>query len=237
MAAGRFHIGTSGYSYKEWKGAFYPEKLAAKNYLQFYADQLSSVEINNTFYRFPSETMLQGWVEQTPETFTFAVKAVQGITHKARLKDVSELTRDFIQRCQQLGQKLGPILFQLPPNLKRDDERLDAFLAVLPEIGRYAMEFRHESWLDDSVFERLENRGVALVLSEGEKLDTPRRVTAPFVYARLRKEEYSDAELMDWHGFLHAQGDAGRDVYAYLKHDEAGVSPAHALRLLAGREE
>lgn len=225
--------GTSGYSYKEWKGAFYPEDLAATRFLSYYSEKLSTVEINNTFYRFPSEKMLEGWTTQTPEHFRFAVKANAGITHRGRLKDVESLTTDFVTRCQLLGEKLGPILFQLPPSFRRDDARLETFLATLPEGTRYAMEFRHESWFDDAVFQCLTDSNVALCVSEGDKLDSPRVTTADHAYARLRRAEYTQEELRTWHSWIHDQLGTGRDVYAYLKHDDAGVSPERALQLLA----
>lgn len=232
MAKGTLYVGTSGYSYKEWKGAFYPEKLPVSRFLEFYAGKLSTVEINNTFYRFPATKLLEGWRAATPEGFRFAVKANQGITHKGRLKGVDQLAIDFLERCQVLGDKLGPVLFQLPPNLKRDDERLAEFLGLLGSEVRCAFEFRHESWFDEAVFERLSEAGAALCISEGEKLDTPRVATARFCYLRLRKDGYSDDELHDWRRWISGQLTAGRDVFAYLKHDQEGVSPAHALRLL-----
>ncbi len=234
MSTGRLYVGTSGYSYPEWKGSFYPEKLPQSGFLDHYSSVLSSVEINNTFYRFPSESMLEGWSSRTPDGFVFAVKANRGITHKGRLKEVDQLTRDFVDRCHMLGEKLGPILFQLPPYLRRDDDRLDGFLEILPAGTRYAMEFRHESWFTDDVFERLDRAGVALCVSEGEKLDTPRLATGGFGYARLRRDGYSDAELADWHEWLEGRTREGFDVFVYLKHDEAGESPERALRLLEG---
>ncbi len=234
MSSGQIYAGTSGYSYPEWKGSFYPEKLPQKGFLEFYAGKFSTVEINNTFYRFPKASLLEGWRDGTPEGFTFAVKANQGITHKGRLQDVEELTRDFVERCRLLQDKLGPILFQLPPNFKRDDERLVNFLDHLDPRLSYAFEFRHESWFDDAVFKLLADSGVALCVSEGDRLDTPRIATGRFVYARLRKDDYSDEELADWHGWMAEQAGTGRDVFAYLKHDEQGVSPEYALRLLAG---
>lgn len=233
--SGKLHAGTSGYSYPEWKGAFYPEKgLPQSEFLEFYAGKFSTVEINNTFYRFPAKSLLEGWAERTPDDFTFAVKANQGITHRSRLRDADEMTRDFIERCSLLGDKLGPILFQLPPNFKRDDERLANFLDILPPGRRFAFEFRHESWFDDEVMGLLENANVALCVSEGERLDTPRRATAGFCYLRLRKEDYSDEELADWRSWMDAQTAEGRDVFAYLKHDEEGESPEYALALLGG---
>ncbi len=232
MPLGRLYAGTSGYSYKEWKPAFYPEKLAAAKFLEYYAERLSTVEINNTFYRFPAAALLKAWCDGTPDGFRFAVKGNQKITHYGRLSGVGELTRDFVERCAVLGEKLGPILFQLPPNLKRDDERLAAFLAELPSGPQYALEFRHASWFDDGVLSRLRDAGVALGISEGEKIDPPRVATAGFCYVRLRKPTYEPPELAAWRGWIDEQLAAGRDVYAYLKHDEKGNSPEHALRLL-----
>jgi uncharacterized protein YecE (DUF72 family) len=232
MPTGRLFAGTSGYSYKEWKPAFYPEKLPATQFLAYYAERLGTVEINNTFYRFPGAGLLKAWRDGTPAAFRFAVKANQKITHHGRLREVGELTRDFVERCAVLGDKLGPILFQLPPNFKRDDERLAPFLAELPTGPRYALEFRHVSWFDDAVLARLREAGVALGISEGEKIDPPHVATADFCYIRLRKETYGPAELSAWRAWIGEQRAAGRDVYAYLKHDEKGDSPEHALRLL-----
>ncbi len=202
--------------------------------LRYYGTQFRTVEINNTFYRFPMTSLLENWRDSTPDDFIFAVKAVQRITHKARLKDVEDLNRDFIGRCRLLADKLGPILYQLPPYLKRDDERLGQFLEGLDPRLRYAFEFRHASWFTDPVFELLSDAGAALCVSQGEKLDTPRVATGRYVYVRLRKDAYTDEELADWHAWMAEQVDAGRSVFAYLKHDEEGASPEYALRLLAG---
>jgi uncharacterized protein YecE (DUF72 family) len=232
--SGQINAGTSGYSYPEWKGSFYPEKLPQKGFLEYYAGKFSTVEINNTFYRFPKSSLLEGWRDGTPDGFTFAVKANQGITHKGRLQDVEELTRDFVERCKLLDEKLGPILFQLPPYFQRDDERLANFLDHLDPRLHYAFEFRHQSWFDEAIFSLLADSGVALCVSEGDKLDTPRLATGRFVYARLRKDEYTDEELDVWHAWMEEQAAGGRDVFAYLKHDEEGASPEYALRLLAG---
>ncbi len=234
MPKAKLLTGTSGYSYPEWKGAFYPDKLPQSKFLEFYSQKFTTVEINNTFYRFPAASLLEGWRDTTPDGFMFAVKANQGITHRGRLRDVAELTRDFVERCRLLEGKLGPILFQLPPNFKRDDERLVDFLDTLPPDASYAFEFRHVSWFDDNVMGILSNAGVALCISEGEKLDTPRQATGRFCYIRLRKDEYAADELADWHGWIEGQLQEGRDVFAYLKHDEEGTSPEYALRLLEG---
>jgi uncharacterized protein YecE (DUF72 family) len=232
MPEPRIHAGTSGYSYPGWKGGFYPEKLAQSKFLEFYSQKLSTVEINNTFYQFPTAKLLDGWREATPAEFSFAVKANQRITHHSRLKDVAGVTHDFIDRCRLLQAKLGSILFQLPPFLRRDDELLKEFTGALLPGTRYAIEFRHASWFDEAVHEVLRAAGVALCVSEGEELDTPKVVTAGFTYVRLRKDEYSEAELAAWKRWFHEQVKGGRDVFAYLKHDEKGVSPERALGLL-----
>lgn len=234
MGVGQLRVGTSGYSYPEWKPAFYPADLPATQFLDYYAARLDTVEINNTFYRFPGAELFTGWRDQTPARFSFAVKANQRITHKSRLKDVAEITQDFVARCRALEGKLAAILFQLPPNLKHDDARLAAFVTALPVGTRYAMEFRHASWFDDAVYERLRASNIALCLSEDDDFSPPREVTADFCYLRLRKVVYAPEELAAWHTWCVAQTQQGRDVLAYLKHDEGGASPEAALRVLRG---
>ncbi|MBI4514175.1 MAG: DUF72 domain-containing protein [Gemmatimonadetes bacterium] len=236
MPNGTLRVGTSGYAYPQWKGAFYPRDLPASDFLRFYAERLSSVELNNTFYRFPAEALLDGWRASTPDGFCFAVKAHQKITHQGRLKGVEEFTRDFVERCTVLGQKLGPILFQLPPYLRRDDERLAGFLASSPRGFRYTVEFRHESWFDEPIFQRLREANVALCIAEMEEgAAPPRMATADFCYLRLRKEAYEPRELREWRAWIDEQLSGGRDIFAYLKHDEEGGSPELALRLLEAR--
>jgi uncharacterized protein YecE (DUF72 family) len=233
MPRGRLYLGTSGYAYPEWKGAFYPPDLPAGRFLPFYAERFSTVEINNTFYRFPSETTLRSWHEQTPPEFRFAVKANRRVTHDARLRDAAVAAAlDFIARCRALGPKLGPVLFQLPPYLRRDDERLAAFLAALPRDARYAFEFRHPSWFDAHVLELLARHDTALCVNESEGLGAPPVATTDFAYLRLRKEAYTDREVEGWRRWIERELEAGRDVYAYLKHDEEGAAPELALRLL-----
>jgi uncharacterized protein YecE (DUF72 family) len=233
MSEGRIIAGTSGYSYPEWKGSFYPEKLPQSKFLEYYSGKFPTVEINNTFYRFPRTSLLEGWRDGTPAGFMFAMKANQRITHRGRLREVEELTRDFVEQCRLLQEKLGPILFQLPPNFKRDDERLADFLHILDPRLRFAFEFRHESWFDDAIYELLSDAGAALCISEGDQLDTPRLATGRFAYARLRKDEYGEDELAGWHAWMAEQAATGRDVFVYLKHDEEGASPEYALRLLS----
>lgn len=235
MARGELFIGTSGYSYPQWKGTFYPSDLPNARMLEYYSGIFRTTELNNTFYRFPSVSALEGWRSTTPDGFRFSVKANQRITHHGRLKDVEETTRDFVDRCGELGDRLGVILFQLPPYLKRDDGRLADFLDALPPGARYAMEFRDEGWFDDAVFDRLSDAGVALCLAEADELAPPRVVTADFAYLRLRKERYSEAELTGWSGWIDERLSEGRDVFAYIKHDEGGVAAEYAERLAAPR--
>jgi len=234
---GALLAGSSGYSYKEWRGSLFPADLEPQEFLRFYASRFSTVEINNTFYRFPTRSVLEQWVAETPPGFTFSVKANQRITHRQRLKSVEDITADFVERCGALGDRLGPILFQCPPVLRRDDERLAAFLHALPEGHRYAIEFRHPSWFDEAVWDRMREAGVALVQSEDEKLEAPRVVTASFCYVRLRLLDYTPERLEDWRGWLETQRDEGRDVFVYIKHDEGGRSPEPWIRLLEGRRE
>lgn len=233
----RVLVGTSGYSYKEWKGPFYPEKLPAKDFLRYYAERLSTVEINNTFYRMPTAKLVEGWAGEAPETFTFAVKAPQRITHLAKLVDAAETTRIFVHTVSALGPRLGPLLFQLPPFLRKDVGRLSSFLdhtcALFdgrPGGHRIAFEFRHPSWFDDEVWAVLRAHRVALCVAEGEALASPLVATSEWGYVRLRKDEYPDALLEEWAKKIAAQ--PWREAYVYVKHDE-GDAPGVARRLVA----
>ncbi|MHC5004848.1 MAG: DUF72 domain-containing protein, partial [Planctomycetota bacterium] len=190
--------GTSGYSYREWKGAFYPADLAASDYLRFYAGQLLAVEINNTFYRMPSESVLLGWREQVPDEFRFVLKASRRITHLQRLKEVGDPVRYLLQNAAVLEDRLGAVLYQLPPNLKCDPDRLRDFLAVLPDGARAAMEFRHESWFDEAVYDMLRERGVALCLADTGDATPELVATAGWGYLRLRGAAYDDGALRSW---------------------------------------
>lgn len=189
------------------------------------------MEVNNTFYRFPSEKQLLDWRERTPAGFTFAVKANQRITHFARLANVGELTREFVTRCGALEAKLGPILFGLHPKMARDDDRLTRFLEELPAGGRYAFEFRHPSWLEPGVLDRLRAGNAALCVAETDEASTPREATADFVYVRLRKASYVDSELADWSRWLAERLREGTEAFVYVKHDEAGAGAEIAERL------
>ncbi len=222
-------IGTSGYSYAEWKGNFYPEKLASKDMLRFYAERFDTVEINNTFYRMPTEALLDGWAAQVPETFRFVIKAPKRITHDRRLKEAGDPVARLVEVTARLGARLGPLLFQLPPNFKKDVPRLADFLAGLSE-RTLAFEFRHASWFDDEVFATLRANGVALCVSDtGEEPVAPLVATAGWGYLRLRRETFDDAELAAWAARIREQ--PWSDAYVFLKHEEEGKGPRFATRL------
>ncbi|HEX4441609.1 MAG TPA: DUF72 domain-containing protein [Thermoanaerobaculia bacterium] len=225
----RLLTGTSGFSYKEWKGSFYPEDLPADKMLVYYSERLPTVEINNTFYRMPKPELLTGWCEQVPESFRFILKASQRITHRKRLKDAAEEVDWFYRVAAALGERAGPTLFQLPPNLKKDLPRLQDFLAVLPERKPAAFEFRHASWFEDDVFEALRSRGAALCIAEDEDLATPLVATAGWGYLRLRRQDYDEAAVAHWASKIRSQ--AWADAYAFFKHEDAGSGPRLAAAL------
>ena len=227
----RVLTGTSGFSYKEWKGSFYPEDLPADAMLRYYAERLPAVEINNTFYRMPKAELLASWAEQVPDGFRFVLKASQRITHFKRLKDVSEEVGYFLRVAATLGDRLGPILFQLPPNLKKDLPRLSAFLDVLPAATRAAVEFRHASWFEDDVFEALRARGAALCVAEDEDLATPLVATAGWGYLRLRRPDYGGPEVQAWADRV--RGQSWEDAYVFFKHEDAGAGPRLAVQMLS----
>jgi uncharacterized protein YecE (DUF72 family) len=228
------YVGTSGYAYAEWKGSFYPPGLRAAERLHFYSQQFRTVEINYTFYRFPAERTLSEWVAATPAGFQFALKANQRITHVQQLQNVDSLLRRFLEAATLLAleNRLGPLLFQLPPHLGVDVERLDEFLAQRPRAARFAVEFRHPSWFADEVYALLRKHQTALCLAETDETSAPELLTAPFAYVRLRRTSYSDAGLRSWREKFDAWRAAGSDVYVYFKHEEAGRGPAYARRLL-----
>jgi uncharacterized protein YecE (DUF72 family) len=226
----RVLAGTSGFSYKEWKGSFYPEDLPAEEMLRFYAGRLPAVEINNTFYRMPKASLLAGWSEQVPDGFRFALKASQRITHHKRLKEVSEEVGYFFRVATTLGDRLGPALFQLPPNLKKDLPLLVDALALLPSAARAAVEFRHPSWFEDDVFAALASSGAALCVAEDTDLATPLVATAGWGYLRLRRPDYGDAEVSAWAEKIRAQ--KWDEAYVFFKHEDAGTGPRLATQLL-----
>jgi uncharacterized protein YecE (DUF72 family) len=224
--------GTSGFSYEPWRGTFYPEDLPAKRWLAYYSQRLPAVEINNTFYRMPRASMLAGWAEQVPEEFRFAIKASRRITHIKRLKGAEDETGYLLETLRALGPRLGAVLFQLPPNLKLDLDRLASFLDLLGGRVPAAFEFRHASWRDAAVAELLRARGAALCVADtDEEPATELATTAPFCYLRLRRERYAPGDLAEWVARLRAQ--AAPDAYVFFKHEDAGVGPRLASELLA----
>ena len=225
-------VGTSGYNYPEWKGSFYPSDLAAAKMLPYYAARFPTVEINYTFYRMPTEKLVAGWAAQTPSPYKLTLKAPRRITHDNRLKNTASLVDGFCQVAGTLGDKLGALLFQLPPNLKKDLALFDAFLGDLPPSVCAAFEFRHTSWLDEEVFGRLAARNLAVCVADSEKLSTPVRVTADYAYFRLRDEGYTTDDIVRW-GDTIAQATAScRDVFVYFKHEEQGKGPEFARVLM-----
>ena len=231
MTMPRLIAGASGYSYKEWQGSFYPEKIKPDAMLAWYAERLPTVEINNTFYQMPKPAVLEAWSSATPDTFRFAIKASRRITHDARLKaeDAADSVAYLYRNLATLGAKRGPVLFQLPPFLKKDLPRLDAFLAVLPEGHNAAFEFRNESWFADDVYDALKRAGASLCLSEREdNLPPPLVETAPFGYIRLRLENYGDDDLKRWTERLLATG--WREIFVYFMHEP--TAPPYAQTLL-----
>jgi len=224
-------VGTSGYSYPAWKGSFYPAKLPAKQFLRHYATQFRSVEVNATFRGLPKATTRDAWTAEVPAEFRFVLKSPQQITHIKRLKDVAEPVAAFVEFAAPLKDRLGPLLFQLPPNLKKDAARLRDFLALLPDGTRAAFEFRHETWFDDEVYGLLRNHNAALVLAEAEgELAVPVVATADWGYLRLRLPDYGDKELRAWLRRMRKQ-DWG-DAFVFFKHEDEGKGPRFAQRLL-----
>jgi uncharacterized protein YecE (DUF72 family) len=219
--------GTSGWNYPEWRGRFYPERLASDRMLAYYADRFTTVEVNATFYRMPSPRLMESWSSQVPERFVFSLKAPRRITHDHRLKDCEEHVRVFCETAAGLASRLGILLFQLPPNLKLDIERLTAFLELLPPGARAAFEFRHPSWWDDAVFDALRRRNLALCIADSEERHTPLVATADFGYLRLRDEGYTEADLEKWATAIMSQS-AWRETFVYFKHEDEGRGPEFA---------
>ena len=211
--------GTSGYAFKEWKGSFYPADMKDDGWLGFYAGKFPTVEINNTFYRLPKQAVLEEWAAQVPETFTFSIKASQRITHFARLKpECADALGFLLKNTATLGSRIGPILFQLPPNLKKDLPRLRAFLDLLPGDRRFTMEFRHESWFEDDVLDALREKDVALCIGEQEDFACPVHATASWGYLRLHRFDYDDAAYAKWAKCIADQ--KWSETFVYFKHDE-----------------
>ncbi len=227
----KYWIGTSGYNYPEWKGSFYPEKLAAAKMLAYYAARFASVEINYTFYRLPSRKTLEGWDAQSPSPYQFTLKAPRRITHDARLVGCDEILRAFLEVAATLGPKLGVFLFQLPPFFKKDVGVLSGFLDLLPPRTRAAFEFRHASWFDDEVYAALKARNIALCVADSEKLSTPPVATADYGYFRLRDEGYQPADVARWARTIEGMASAWADTFVYFKHEDEGKGPELASLL------
>jgi uncharacterized protein YecE (DUF72 family) len=225
-------VGTSGYNYPEWKGSFYPADLPAKKMLPYYAERFPTVEINYTFYRMPTEKLVAGWAEQVPSPYRFTLKAPRRITHDSRLKDAGDAVARFCEVAATLGDKLGTLLFQLPPFLRKDLALLDAFLPLLPSGIRAAFEFRHVSWLDEEVFGRLADRNISVCIADSEKLSTPVRITADYAYFRLRDEGYQPDDIKRWADTIATSTASSRDVFVYFKHEESGKGPEFACMLM-----
>ena len=225
-------VGTSGYNYPEWKPSFYPADLPAAKMLPYYAARFPTVEINYTFYRMPNERTVAGWATATPARFKLTLKAPRRITHDARLRRCGPLVSAFCQVASTLDEKLGALLFQLPPTFKKDLAVFDDFLAELPPRVCAAFEFRHPSWHDDDTFARLRERNLALCVADSERMSTPTVRTADVWYFRLRDEGYTDADLTRWASIIGACAETARDVFVYFKHEEQGKGPQLARRLI-----
>jgi uncharacterized protein YecE (DUF72 family) len=225
-------VGTSGYNYPEWKGSFYPSDLSAAKMLPYYAERFTTVEINYTFYRMPTEKTVTGWAAQTPEGFQFTLKAPKRITHIGKLRATADSVRFFCETAQKLGPKLGVLLFQLAPSFKKDLGVLDEFLETLPAGTRAAFEFRHPSWDADDVYERLRRRNLALCVADSELASTPVVITADYGYFRLRDEGYTEKDIARWAATIAEHGRRLRDVFVYFKHEDQGKGPEFAKLLV-----
>ncbi len=226
-----FWVGTSGFQYAEWKGTFYPDDLPAAKMLPFYAERFTTTEINYSFHRIPSTKTIEGWWKATPERFKFSLKAPQKVTHFAKLRNCGDTLRYFQQVICDLEGKLGCVLFQLPPALKKDAALLSSFVADLPDGMRGAFEFRDSSWLDDETYELLRSKNLALCIADSEKLATPIVATASYGYLRLRREDYQDANIVKWADEIEAKAGVWSDAFIYFKHEESGIGPKFAARM------
>jgi uncharacterized protein YecE (DUF72 family) len=235
--AAQIRIGASGFSYKEWVGRFYPPKTPGAQMLSYYATHLPTVEINYTFRAMPKRSMFEGWTAKTPPDFRFSLKAPQRITHFARLRGIKDSLDYFMETAEALGERLGPVLFQLPPDFVRDDILLTDFLGQIKGRLRAAFEFRHKSWLDDEVFGILRENDAALCIAETEKLSTPILSTARHVYLRLRLENYDEVALARWADHLKTLATATDEIFVYFKHEAQAPELAARLRALVSQPE
>ena len=230
----QLYAGTSGFAYPNWKPQFYPAKLPAKDFLRHYAARLNCVEINYTFRRLPAAATLASWVDATPAGFVFAVKANMRITHILRLKNAEQASEIFFKAIDPLrtSRRLGPVLFQLPPQMKCDVDTLRAYLDLLPAGMRYAFEFRHVSWLAEPVYDELRRRNISLCVAESERLEVPEVITADFVYYRLRKPEYRSDDIAGIRARARELLATGRDLYLMFKHEDTPEGALNAQTLL-----
>jgi len=231
----RIRVGTSGWNYPEWKGTFYPADMKPAAMLRYYGERFGTVEVNATFYRLPTAQAVAGWATAVPLDFTFVLKAPQRITHFRRLRDVDEPVRVFCDVARGLGARLGPLLFQLPPNFKKDVGRLGDILYMVPPDLRMAWEFRHDSWFADEVYERLRARNAALAVVEDEESTTPVLATADWGYVRLRAVDYTDAQLSTWVDTIRAAGAEWRDAFVFFKHEVRAPGLAASFQRHVGR--
>ena len=225
-------IGTSGFQYPEWKGTFYPSDLSEKKMLGYYARHFTTTEVNYSFYRIPAVKTLANWAGETPTPFRFTLKAPQQITHFQRLRDCRGVLERFWDAAQTLKDKLGVVLFQLPPDLRKDVQLLSAFLADIPREMKSAFEFRHPSWFDEEVFATLRAIEAALCIADSEKLSTPAQFTADYAYFRLRDEGYQPADIERWTSVIREQQNRLKDIYVYFKHEESGIGPKLAKQMM-----
>ncbi|HEX6213402.1 MAG TPA: DUF72 domain-containing protein [Vicinamibacterales bacterium] len=227
-------VGTSGYNYPEWKGSFYPADLPAAKFLPYYASRFPTVEINYTFYRMPTPKLIAGWRTQVPAEFRFTLKAPKRITHDRRLRaaDVAESLQGFITAATELGPQLAALLFQLPPNFKKDVGLLSEFLSLLPPKTPAAFEFRNASWLDDAVYDALRARNIALCIADSESRETPLVSTASYAYLRLRDEGYGDADIAQWAQTARTLSERASDVFVYFKHEDEGKGAAFGQQMM-----
>ncbi len=228
-----FWIGTSGFQYPEWKGSFYPERISTRLMLSYYAERFGSTESNYSFRSIPSRKTIDAWAAATPSRFRFSFKAPQKVTHFAKLRGCAETVRYFHEAISPVGEKLGSVLFQLPPTFKKDAALLNSFLKDRPSEMRAAFEFRHESWFDDEVFGCLRDHQVALCIAESETLVTPSVATADFGYLRLRREDYTPAQLKHWAKWIEEQRPRWSQAFIYFKHEERAVGPKFAQQMQA----
>jgi uncharacterized protein YecE (DUF72 family) len=227
-------VGTSGYNYPEWKGSFYPADLPASKFLPYYAGKFPTVEINYTFYRMPTPKLVAGWRAQVPPEFRFTLKAPKRITHDKRLRaaDVADSLQGFLTAATELGPQRAALLFQLPPNLKKDLPLLTEFLSLLPPKTTAAFEFRHDSWLADEVFDALRTKNVALCIADSETRETPVLLTADYAYLRLRDEGYGEADIARWTATARELGGRATDVFVYFKHEDEGKGAAFGQQMI-----